>query len=352
MPFRSFRAGPQVAGRLLANGPGTLEALALERLLRGARRQRGAFGGRATGKAETPGSKEFSRIVAALHKSTYDTLAPYYQDHQRGPYYVTLFLEAGLAYLTRRGIPRGRMLDWGCGGGTDSWFAASLGHDVVGIDISPGMIEKAHLRGSAEAEGNAPTFRTADLLDPDFGPDEDLFDLALAGAVVHNLPPADAVAAVQKILSLLRPGGIAIFSTTSEKEPGAGIEAKDGRSDLRRFRIKFTRDDFVGFIEGCGFEISHVREFPDPNPRDRSSRRWLHVVARRPGSDEERPVSDGRELARWIRAQHRAPTATALWHDDDLGQIIAFGEEGWHADETPDMEFSLHAREESIGLVG
>lgn len=322
------------------NGPSTLDAYAVDRLVRHSR-GRGAFGGVvAEPVSDQAGERIFSRAVTALHRSTYDAVAPHFH-RQRGPRDAQLFLEAGLEYLSRRGIPRSRFLDWGCGGGTDSWFAASLGHDVVGIDISPRMIETANARRPAGFDGEAPTFRTVDLLDPEFGRDEDLFDLAIASAVVHNLTPADAFAAVQKILRLLRPGGFAIFSTTNETVPGAGIEAKEGRSDLRRYRIKFTRDELVAFLEGCGFEISHVREFSDPHPRDLDSRRWVHVIARRPDDGDARSVSDGRELAEWLRAQHRAPATTALWRDKVFGRVVAFGEDGWHVDETPDIEFSL-----------
>src|ERR1700730_1219440 len=42
-----------------------------------------------------------------------------------------------------RGCPRGRVLDIGCGPGHVGRFLADLGHDVIGVDLSPAMIDIA-----------------------------------------------------------------------------------------------------------------------------------------------------------------------------------------------------------------
>src|SRR5512136_1126185 len=59
--------------------------------------------------------------------------------------------------------PSRRVLDLGCGPGEHARFLASRGFDVVGVDASPSMIQKA------EAGGPAPSveFVSGDLVDLD-----------------------------------------------------------------------------------------------------------------------------------------------------------------------------------------
>jgi SAM-dependent methyltransferase len=51
-----------------------------------------------------------------------------------------------LETLRKRGIERGRVIDLGCGSGILSEQVAAAGYDILGIDISPAMIEIARKR--------------------------------------------------------------------------------------------------------------------------------------------------------------------------------------------------------------
>jgi SAM-dependent methyltransferase len=65
------------------------------------------------------------------------------------------------------GYVRGRVLDVGCGAGRISLFLQGLGHEVVGVDISPGAVETSRRRGVLDAREISIT---------QLGPDLGVFD--------------------------------------------------------------------------------------------------------------------------------------------------------------------------------
>jgi arsenite methyltransferase len=101
--------------------------------------------------------------------------------------------------------PGERVLDLGCGAGTDSLVAAQMvgadGH-VVGIDMTPEMLAKA--RGAAAEMGaeNAEFFESeAEQLPFADGS----FDVVISNGVIDLIPDKDAV--FSEIFRVLRPGG-------------------------------------------------------------------------------------------------------------------------------------------------
>ena len=100
-------------------------------------------------------------------------------------------------------IPRGvaRVADLGCGTGSLSVLVAESGAEVVGVDLSPVMIEQAEQK--ARAAGVAVEFLVGDAADPDlvYGS----FDVVLSRHLVWNL--ADPVAALTRWARLLNHHG-------------------------------------------------------------------------------------------------------------------------------------------------
>ena len=101
--------------------------------------------------------------------------------------------------------PGERVLDLGCGAGTDSLVAAQMvapdGH-VTGIDMTPEMLAKA--RASAREMGAANAeFVEAEAEDLPF-PDGS-FDVVISNGVIDLIPDKDAV--FSEILRVLEPGG-------------------------------------------------------------------------------------------------------------------------------------------------
>lgn len=62
-------------------------------------------------------------------------------------------------------LPRGRVLEVGCGTGTNGVWLASEGFTVFGVDVSPLAIERAHRRrADAGVPGEVCTFEVQDFL--------------------------------------------------------------------------------------------------------------------------------------------------------------------------------------------
>jgi len=66
--------------------------------------------------------------------------------------------------LRERDIPHGRVLELGCGTGTNAVFLAQEGFDVTALDISTLAIERA--RAKADEAGVSVRLLASDLLDP------------------------------------------------------------------------------------------------------------------------------------------------------------------------------------------
>ncbi len=97
-----------------------------------------------------------------------------------------------------------RVLEIGCGLGTDGAQFALAGADYTGIDLTDAAVDLARQRFDVF---NLPgTFRTADAENLDF-PDES-FDVVYSHGVLHHTP--DIVRAVQEVHRVLRPGGRAV----------------------------------------------------------------------------------------------------------------------------------------------
>jgi SAM-dependent methyltransferase len=97
-----------------------------------------------------------------------------------------------------------RVLEVGCGLGTDGAQFAQAGADYTGIDLTDAAIDLARRR--FELFNLPGTFRVGDAERLDF-PD-DSFDLVYSHGVLHHTP--DIAAAIREIHRVLRPGGRAI----------------------------------------------------------------------------------------------------------------------------------------------
>ena len=104
-------------------------------------------------------------------------------------------------FANARGL---RVLEIGCGLGTDGAQFARAGADYTGVDLTEAAIELARKR--FELFGLQGEFRIADAENLEF-PDQS-FDVVYSHGVLHHTP--DIEAAVQEIHRVLKPGGRAI----------------------------------------------------------------------------------------------------------------------------------------------
>ena len=113
-----------------------------------------------------------------------------------------------------RNIPRDRpphevkILEVGCGTGSNLWFAAREGFAVSGIDASNSAIETAKNR--FKTDGLAGDLRTADFTDLPF--DDECFDLVIDRAALTCCGHASRTKALGEIARVTVPGGRFLFT--------------------------------------------------------------------------------------------------------------------------------------------
>lgn len=145
---------------------------------------------------------------------------------------------------------RQKILDIGCGVGTISFYLASKGHEVLGIDISNNAINACRESAKRLRLKKNAHFRVINF--PKQIPDE-RFDLIICSEVIEHLYDDDL--ALKKIFLLLKPGGIAFISTPSINAPlyklGLAKDFDKRVGHLRRYSLK----ELVNKCRKCGFAI-------------------------------------------------------------------------------------------------
>lgn len=169
--------------------------------------------------------------------------------------------------------PGQRALDVGCGTGKPVAEALSdAGVDVVGVDISPKMIEHARSRVKG-------TFIRADFLD--FEPPHPIYDaVVIIFSLLQLSSYTDFYAIMVKYASLVEPGGYFVLGTMPSdnyvKEPTdydeTGTYAVDfptpfmGQSEKTFF---LTATGLVDFVTSMGFKVisNEIGSFHPNDPR-------------------------------------------------------------------------------------
>jgi 2-polyprenyl-3-methyl-5-hydroxy-6-metoxy-1,4-benzoquinol methylase len=104
-------------------------------------------------------------------------------------------------FSSTRGL---KVLEIGCGLGTDGAQFAKAGADYTGIDLTEASIELAQKR--FELAGLKGEFRVSDAENLDFA--DETFDVVYSHGVLHHTP--DTATAVREIHRILKPGGRAM----------------------------------------------------------------------------------------------------------------------------------------------
>jgi 2-polyprenyl-3-methyl-5-hydroxy-6-metoxy-1,4-benzoquinol methylase len=157
-------------------------------------------------------------VLPAAEQKTFDHYYRSYRKHF-GPYVRHWYARQSrelIELIRARDAPR--VLEVGCGCGTESLWAAIQGGDVTGIDIDPELqaVAKARL-GLIERDSGERLrceFVRTSILDVD---EEKPFDVIFLEQSFHHLEPrADVVA---KLSRLVAPGGHVIFSEANGWNP-------------------------------------------------------------------------------------------------------------------------------------
>jgi predicted TPR repeat methyltransferase len=216
------------------------------------------------------GAEPLAEMPKAYVQSLFDQYAPRFDQallhhlDYRGP---DLLFKAVLAVRVAERRPAffRTAVDLGCGTGLAAAAFARHVDDFIGIDLSPGMIERARATGLyAELE-------VADMLQGLRGRPDVSADLVLAGdAMVYVSDLAPIIAEAARVLV---GGGLMAF--TLETHAGAGVSLGHG---LRyAHAAEYVRD----VIGTAGLVLAHLQE-ASPRNEDNAPVRGLVVVATKP----------------------------------------------------------------------
>ena len=144
-------------------------------------------------------------------------------------------------------LSRGRALDAACGTGRHAAQLVRLGHQVLGIDLTPEMLERARDR-VPDAE-----FRTGDLRKLP-APDAS-FEVIVCGLALSHLPELGG--AMRELARVLAPGGHLIVSVLHPFQALLGWHAPFTGSDGRRGFVRehpHLHGDYLTAFAAAGLE--------------------------------------------------------------------------------------------------
>lgn len=192
-------------------------------------------------------------------------------DAQAGGKYAKAYEDT--VAMTRKYLkPIDAVLDFACGTGLVTIELADSAASILGIDISPGMLEQAQMKRASRGIGNV-TFRAGTLTDDSLA--ESSFDVVLAFNILHGLP--DAAAYCARIHRLLKPDGLFLSVTDCLKEAGfATVALVKMLCALRLMPYVsiMSQQDVRALMEGAGFNIVEAKNLFDVPPN-------LFIAARR-----------------------------------------------------------------------
>jgi SAM-dependent methyltransferase len=119
------------------------------------------------------------------------------------------------AYYLKHNIPRGRLLDYGCGSGNNSLFFIQEGYDVYGVDVAEAALDQIkenfemysldmrHLEKFQVIPPDATTLAFEDRF----------FDIIVSNQVLYYLGTEEGIQNICRELErCLRPGGLVFFT--------------------------------------------------------------------------------------------------------------------------------------------
>jgi len=189
------------------------------------------------------------RTLAASRRG-FDKWAPTYEEDRRSRWNAR---SQGAAFDALELGADDRLLDVGCGSGAAVRRAAPFVSRVVGVDLSPAMIERA-LQLAAGLEDVE--FRVAESSELPF--EDGSFTAVLCTTSFHHYP--DAAAAVREMARVLVPGGRLVIGDPSADR----WEARLADRFLRRFdesHVRLYRSiELAALLYGAGLENVAVRK--------------------------------------------------------------------------------------------
>lgn len=164
---------------------------------------------------------------------------------------------AGEARMLDAMLPRhSRILDAGCGPGRVGAELAARGHDVVGVDVDPELIE------AAEADHPGPRWLVGDLAELNLAAvgEPEPFDAAvIAGNVMAFVAPGTEALVLARVAQHLRADGVVVVGLGLDRGyPLADLDAHAAAAGLRT-EHRFATWDLRPFGKDAAFAVTVLR---------------------------------------------------------------------------------------------
>lgn len=168
---------------------------------------------------------------------------------------------------------RGVVCDMGCGPGHVARYLAGRGLDVIGVDLSPGMVAQA-----AELNPAIP-FRVGDMLRLDEA-DGAWAGIAAFYSIIH-IPPREVVAVLREMRRVLKPDGLLVLAFHLGDDAKVRVEEMWAQPVALDFWF-YGAAEMAGFLEQAGFVVEEVIEREPYAPEVEHQSRRAYLLASKP----------------------------------------------------------------------
>ncbi len=154
-------------------------------------------------------------------------------------------------------IPSGaRVLELGCGEGTDAAALAALGHDVTATDFVASVIARNRHRHGDEPRLHFREMRT----DEPFPFADVTFDAVYAHLTLHYFTGEVTNRIFRELRRVLRPGGMLMFACKSDRDPlyGRGVRIEPDMFDLDGHIRHFFSESYARARLADGFTLDRL----------------------------------------------------------------------------------------------
>ena len=236
----------------------------------------------------------------------YDEWAPSYDEQPN----QLLEIEQPIVREILDGLPIGVALDAACGTGRYAAYLASLGHTVIGVDSSPGMLARAREK---VPQGE---FHEADLHELPLA--DGSVDLVVCAIALVQV--ADIDGPFREFARVLRPGGHLVVSDQRGLIGDISLPVVfDAEGEPGGYIPSYARlaSDYLAAALPLGFQVLRCEEPRVPSPLLDDEGRTIHDGERLPPQDPNDPPyiwSLHAEAIDATNAAWRGKPSSIIWH--------------------------------------
>lgn len=182
-------------------------------------------------------------------------------------------------YVSTMVDPGKRLVDLGCGNGRDTLYFASLGLNVIGIDLSPTAIRMLNRQNVYNA-----TFLCGDFIQHPNHTAE-CYDYAYSRFTIHAINPKQESMLLQAMYQAIKPGGKFFIEVRSVHDPLYGKGQPVGRNAYfydNHYRRFIVLSELVRTLERYGYRVEYATEKTGFAPYGNDDPPIIRIIASKP----------------------------------------------------------------------